>query len=642
VSLETVESPSPLAPSWEECVDLLARLPALPVASRIDALERLVRNPSPGIREQALRIGASVLPDARLAEYLRADADATLRNAGAEIFRLRGGRSLPTVTALLQDPDPDVALQAVLILDRLRDPRALEPLHGVLHHADANVQQEAILAIGRLGDARSIRHLLPFLEADTWVQMAAVQALGDLRAPEAIPHLAARVSDEVLGTLAVEALARIGGVEAFLTLAQSWLDGRLTETDEETFLGLLAHVLEGLSGDWKTRAGNPAALVAALAERLEGDPGELRCAAARCLLVLGPSPWDVLAVEVLASSPAAAPGLPPALGERGDLIPRLLEFPGEARVWGLLLSPRYPAAVPLGGLLAAVRDAAEEKDLLAPLSRILDRVQMPGLGSTLLDLYLSLRPEARELLDPVLVHHGGELRAALRERPQVGAIERLVLTSLIGHDAGEVHAQLLALPAELQPAAVSRLMEDAVLVRRLPWAGWLAERPEDFAALAAEAAGRYGLGEHLPRLRELALLKPSAPLVRALGDLGDRAAVPTLLAVLAQRPDLSLVILESLGKIGGAEARQALRAALAGPITVPEARVACRALAACAEPEDDEVFREGSVHPDWYVRLAAAEGLARFGRRENLAALTRLAADPVAAVAHRALAALEE
>ena len=49
--------------------------------------------------------------------------------------------------------------------------------------ADPNVQQEAILAIGQLGDARSIPHLVPFLAADLWVQMAAVQALGDLRSP---------------------------------------------------------------------------------------------------------------------------------------------------------------------------------------------------------------------------------------------------------------------------------------------------------------------------------------------------------------------------------------------------------------------------------------------------------------------------
>src|SRR6185295_586913 len=131
------------------------------------------------------------------------------------------------------------------ILDRLRDPRALEPLHAALGHSDPNVQQEALLAVGALGDARSIPHLLPCLDADPWVQMAAVQALGDLRAPEAIVHLAERLTDPMIGGLAAEALARIGGEPAFWALALHWPAGAVA-IDEEAMLGLLAHVLEGL------------------------------------------------------------------------------------------------------------------------------------------------------------------------------------------------------------------------------------------------------------------------------------------------------------------------------------------------------------------------------------------------------------
>src|SRR5262249_30366764 len=159
----------------------LEALPTLPLGERGAQLEILVRNASPGIRERVLLMGANLLPEERIAEHLHNDHDAVLRNAGLEMLKLRGARSVPLALRLLADPEPDVVLQAVLLLDHLRDPRALEGLRGLLAHDDLNVVQSAILAIGRLGDARSIPDLLPFLEADPWLQMAAVQALGDLR-----------------------------------------------------------------------------------------------------------------------------------------------------------------------------------------------------------------------------------------------------------------------------------------------------------------------------------------------------------------------------------------------------------------------------------------------------------------------------
>src|SRR5262245_14457085 len=371
------ESPSEKTPSWDECVQLLERLPGLPFDSRVAAVERLVRNPSPGIREQALRIGAAILPESRLTEYLRADSDAVLRNAGSEIFRLRGGRSLPVVVGLLHDADPDVALQAVLILERLRDPRALEPLHAALAYPDPNVQQEALLAVGGLGDARSIPHLLPFLDADPWVQMAAVQALGDLRAPEAIPHLAARLADPLVGSLAAEALARIGGESAFRTLAAQWPAGEV-EIEEEAMLGLLAHVLEGLA---EAPRDLPDGFRVVLSSRLSGTSGETRGAAARCLLVLGPSVWDEEALEVLAASPLPGGGLPPALARRGDLIGRLLSLAGEARTWGLLLAVRFPGEVPEPELLQVLEQLGEEADLLTLAVQAIERLRLSGLGA---------------------------------------------------------------------------------------------------------------------------------------------------------------------------------------------------------------------------------------------------------------------
>jgi HEAT repeat protein len=628
-------------PSWDECVQILERFPTLPFDSRVQAVERLVRNPSPGIREQALRIGAAILPDSRLTAYLRDDADAVLRNAGCEIFRLRGGRSLPVVVELLQDPDTDVVVQAVLILDRLRDPRALEPLHAILGHADPNVQQEAILAIGRLGDARSIPYLVPFLDSDPWVQMAAVQALGDLRTPAAIPYLAERLSDPLAGSLAAEALARIGGEAAFHALASYWPAAGEEigmEIEEEALLGLLAHVLEGLPGIPRPL---PAGFRETLLPRLQGGSAELRRAAARCLLVLGPSEFDAAALDVLIGSAPTSGGLPPALLQRGDLIGRLLRLSDVPRSWGFLLACRFPDQVPAEEFLAALDWASEDPDLLPPLARALEKVSFPGLDEALLGLYLWLPIEHRELLEPALEAHGTELRATLAGRSEVDDLDRLVLSAWLGQPTGEVVAAVLALPAPSRQLVASRLMRLEAVIRQLPWEAWLEEAPELFGALAAEAAGRYDLRALLPALRARAATAPGAALVRALGDLADREAVPVLLRLLASRIDLRPVVLESLGRIGGHEARAALREAVLSGGEGAEERIAYRALAACAGAGDDALFRQATLHPDWYVRLASVDVLARFKHPENMAALVRLVADPAPAVAHRALALFE-
>jgi HEAT repeat protein len=626
------------APSWDECVEILERLPSMPLDTRVEALERLVRNPSPGIREQALRIGASVLPDSRLTEYLRDPADAALRHAGSEIFRLRGGRSLPVVIGLLRDPDPDVALQAVLILDRLRDPRALEALHSALGHSDPNVQQEAVVAIGHLGDARSIPHLLPFLSADLWVQMAAVQALGDLRSPEAVPHLSERLTDPFVGSVAAEALARIGGEPAFRALVAHWPAGGV-EIDDETMLGLLAHVIEGLARPEEIQ-GLPGGFREALSARLHDRSAEARAAAARCLLALGPSPWDAEALAVLAASKPAAAVRPSALARRRDLIGMLLTAgAGEPRAWGFQLAASFPDEIPSGPFLAAVRETAERPELFSALLQALEKVRVPGLAEALLDLYLRLPSGSREPLGPALDLHRDSLRSALDARPDADEADRLVLSALLGRPVDEVVEAILDLDPPLRPGVISRLMKIEGLALLLPWDDWLEEAPELYSALAAEAAVRCGITELLPALRARAAVSPSVPLIRAFGSLGDREAVPVLRRILAEREDLRPVLLESLGRIGGPEARAVLQSAVLS--AGADARAAYKALAACAGPGDDALFRIAATHPDWQVRLAAAEVLSRFLRPENNVALARLAADSVPAVAHRALAALD-
>lgn len=628
-------APQPFETSWEECIELLDNLPSMPIEARVDAIEKLIRNPSPGIRSRALRMGAAVIPDERLKHYLRSDADDVLRNAGVEMLKMRGHRGFSLTLQLLKDSDPDVVLQAVIVLKHLRDPRALEPLRVTLHHEDPNVVQEAIVSIGQLGDARAIPDLLPFLTTDPWVQMAAVEALGNLRSPVAVPHLRNLLTDFMAGSLAAEALARIGGIGAFKALAHHWMRFS-NELDTETTLGLLAHVLEGLPRS----PGELEGFRPKLAARLEDELESVRIAAARCLLTLGAGLEDRRALALISDFHREASVLPACLHHRKDLIGHLIRQSGTQHTWGFLLAARFPKATPIPALIGAL-SRVPSPEQFGPMVRALEKIRAPEVGGALLDFYLRLPDEQRISFHTLIHQHQTSLRQQLAERSDLPKGTRVVLQALLGTPAAEVAEALVALPDEERVRALGELLDQAELMQLLPWQSWLESEPETYGAVAADFTARTGRRDLAPSFRRLLEKHPEPYLIRTLGELGDRESVPLLVELLGEpEPPLEPILLESLGRIGGPEARTALRSATTSGRAQRE-RMAYRALSRCATEEDDEIFRQAATHGDWYIRLSCAEVLGRFSRPENLAALAQLAADPVPIVAQRALSFLE-
>lgn len=634
---ETMESPSP-EPTWEECMTLLDRLPSLPSEERVETIEKLIRNASPVIRERALRTGAAVVSDERLESYLREGADDVLRNAGLEMLKMRAHRGLPLAIRLLRDPDPDVVLQAVLALGHVRDLRALEPLRAALNHEDINVVQAAIEAVGRLGDARAIPDLLPFLEEDPWLQLATIQALGDLRSPAAVPPLSELLTDLMVGPMAAEALARIGGGKAFRALSGHWLRFQ-EELDQETMVGLLAHVLEGLPTTPEGREPLRQSLVGFLGEEEESD--ETRVSAARALLALGPSEHDERALRIVADSQADHAVLPACLSRRKDFVPNLLAQPGKPRSWGFLLTARFPRSAEVEDMAAALRDEMPPPELVSSMVKAFSKVRDQILADALLEVYLEAAPDLRSALAPLMDTHDEEVRDLLRSRDDLEPEPRLILSAHLGVGVEELAEQVESLePHEARLRVLDQVIAEEALVRLLPWNRWMEEAPELYSGLAARVASEFGLRELVPLLREQLAKAPNPDLVRAAGELGDRESVPALLSILGEgRRNLDPLVLESLGRIGGPDAREAIRNAILESRC--DARIGYRALSLCAIEEDDALFRRAIGHPDWYVRLACAEVLGRFVRPENLAALSQLAADPVSIVSQRALSFLE-
>ncbi|MBI3273381.1 MAG: HEAT repeat domain-containing protein [Planctomycetes bacterium] len=117
--------------------------------------------------------------------------------------------------ALAADADDGVRALAARGLGRLRHPEGLEPLATALRgDASPRVRAAAATALGDAGGVRAPELLLPGLvDAAPSVRLAAVQALGLLRAPASLPALEARPAKEdskEVGAALVANLRRFG------------------------------------------------------------------------------------------------------------------------------------------------------------------------------------------------------------------------------------------------------------------------------------------------------------------------------------------------------------------------------------------------------------------------------------------------
>ena len=133
-------------------------------------------------------------------------------------------------------------MRAVEALSLLKPQVAVAPLMNlVANDSDTAVRQDAVRALGQIGDAHAIPLLLDSLTTPS-LQLKAIEALGNLRAVKALPHLIALVKslpadayeDRMEGCTdpqykaelppleaAVKALANIGDPQAIPVLMQA-------------------------------------------------------------------------------------------------------------------------------------------------------------------------------------------------------------------------------------------------------------------------------------------------------------------------------------------------------------------------------------------------------------------------------------
>lgn len=189
----------------------------------IPFLARAVADSSYRIREEALRGICSFPPDmvfSQLEVFLRNNEDANLRNAAMEAYPRYGKKATAYLLNLLKDNDEEVRNFSCVMLGEVNDLDSVDELICALSDPDENVCHAAAESLGKIKDPRSVEALLRCLNSEFWVQYPAIVALGCIGDPRATRPIISLLNDEMLKQPVIEALGKIGDLEAIPVLAE--------------------------------------------------------------------------------------------------------------------------------------------------------------------------------------------------------------------------------------------------------------------------------------------------------------------------------------------------------------------------------------------------------------------------------------
>ena len=170
------------------------------------------------VREEAaealgsLKDARAVLPLVRLL----ADSDRSVRTAAVAALTAIGAPAVVPVGEGLRHSNLNVQEAAASILSAIADARVLDGLMAALRSTDWVVRMHAAKALGRIGEARAVGALLPLLQDKVKAVREDVVAALALIGPEAVAPLMATLSHEewLVRLHAVEALGKLRAVDA--------------------------------------------------------------------------------------------------------------------------------------------------------------------------------------------------------------------------------------------------------------------------------------------------------------------------------------------------------------------------------------------------------------------------------------------
>jgi HEAT repeat protein len=641
----------------------LAALDAANGPEREAAILAALEDDAPTVRERAIRLAARYVEPQVLGALVGDGANAARRNGALSALERQGPYAVPHMVELLSSPDGDVVMFALQVLARIGDPVSTARILPLLGHADANVAQAAIEALGRMRAADAVPALLDLLDRNVWLQLAAVNALGEIGDPAAAPPLLGLVPDSFVAEQAVRALQRITAPESLNPLLDLLV--RVRERPlRDAILEACGVVLElhpdasavGSAFSQRLDAPGREELVGFLRGALAGEPdAEFEApaqAAAGIALVAG---LDELYVPVLRRTATGSAWAEPLWRARAaptdEQVSVLLGHTDSQVRRGLLLAGCFSTAA-LPALLARLDDP--DTEVRAAACRALGALGDARAASVLIERLRTGEGDERDEAAAALGRFPAEALAGLGSclDPRSGdvvAIAALEAVRLAGAQTFE--PEVLALTrvpsAEVRVAALRAAAAlpgartDLVLFRAL------GDREERVQIEALDLLVDRDGDKAATAL--IALLSTADSLrfrvIRALGRLRTAAAAPKLESLYPSAPlHERIEIVRALATIQPPGIGDFLRARLRAPER--ELRhVAALGLARAAGPEDLSTLIAMANDDDWTLRNQAAQGLGRLGLAEGsttLLTLTRDVEPVVARTARQALALLAE
>jgi HEAT repeat protein len=254
----------------------------------LDMLVESLKDAHPGVQESAARhlvhIGGDTIVR-RLIGMLREPP--AVRNVALEVIGQLLPSGIETLVEALRSQDPEIRKFIIDCFGQHHDPRLIPPLLPMLSDLNANVRAAAAEALGHLRAQEAIPQLVGLLQDEQWVAFSAIAALADIGSGAAVESLinVVKRGDLPVAYAALEAIARLDqdGVSLSFLLELGSSVGR--ELQPALIKTLVALAERGSTDLWAQL--DRASWTERLNEALQAEDPDVRCAAMIALGLLG-------------------------------------------------------------------------------------------------------------------------------------------------------------------------------------------------------------------------------------------------------------------------------------------------------------------------------------------------------------------